>query len=161
MRVGKGQREREGDTESEAGSRLWSDSTEPNMGLKLINRKIMHDLSRSRTLNWLSHPGTPVLILKQANALVRFRLEVQTSQPPLDCGCNVISISKPLPCSSDLSLVYTFQWLDWAWAVVLVYFSKSLILGSDSSKCYSGLNLEIYIQLPGVLSWSHWYFLFT
>ena len=33
--------EREGDTESEAGSRLWAVSTEPNVGLKLTNHKIM------------------------------------------------------------------------------------------------------------------------
>ena len=33
--------EREGDTETEAGSRLWAVSTEPNAGLKLTDRKIM------------------------------------------------------------------------------------------------------------------------
>ena len=31
--------EREGDTESEAGSRLWAVSTEPDVGLKLLNLK--------------------------------------------------------------------------------------------------------------------------
>ena len=34
-------REREGDTESDAGSRLQAVSTEPNMGLKPTNRGIM------------------------------------------------------------------------------------------------------------------------
>ena len=43
--------EREGDTESEAGSQLWAVSTEPDAGLEL--------LSRSRMLNRLSQPGTP------------------------------------------------------------------------------------------------------
>ena len=33
--------EREGDTESEAGSRLWAVSTEPDMGLELMNHKMM------------------------------------------------------------------------------------------------------------------------
>ena len=33
--------EREGDTESEAGSRLWADGPEPDAGLKLRDRKIM------------------------------------------------------------------------------------------------------------------------
>ena len=33
--------EREGDTESEAGSRLFAVSTEPNAGLKLTNQEIM------------------------------------------------------------------------------------------------------------------------
>ena len=33
--------EREGDKESEAGSRLWAVSTEPNLGLQLTNRETM------------------------------------------------------------------------------------------------------------------------
>ena len=39
--AGKGQRERVGDTESEAGSRLRAVSTEPDVGLELMNREIM------------------------------------------------------------------------------------------------------------------------
>ena len=39
--VGKGQREREGDTESETGSRLRAVSTEPDAGLELTDREIM------------------------------------------------------------------------------------------------------------------------
>ena len=35
------QREREGDTDSEAGSRLWAVSTEPDSRLKLTSRDIM------------------------------------------------------------------------------------------------------------------------
>ena len=34
-------RERKGDTESEAGSRLWAVSTEPDAGLELTNWEIM------------------------------------------------------------------------------------------------------------------------
>ena len=33
--------ERRGDTESEAGSRLWAVSTEPDVGLELTNLEIM------------------------------------------------------------------------------------------------------------------------
>ena len=33
--------EKEGDTESEAGSRLWAVSTEPDLGLELTNFRIM------------------------------------------------------------------------------------------------------------------------
>ena len=33
--------EREGDAESEAGSRLWPVSTEPNVGLEPMNHEIM------------------------------------------------------------------------------------------------------------------------
>ena len=39
--VSGGGAEREGDTESEAGSRLRAVSTEPNTGLKLTTREIM------------------------------------------------------------------------------------------------------------------------
>ena len=34
-------REREADTESEVGSRLWAISKEPNTGLELTNREII------------------------------------------------------------------------------------------------------------------------
>ena len=39
--LNKGGAEREGDTESEAGSRLWAISPEPNAGLKLTDCEIM------------------------------------------------------------------------------------------------------------------------
>ena len=47
----------EGDTESEAGSRFWAVSTEPNTGLKPTNREIT--TWTGQTLNRLSHPGAP------------------------------------------------------------------------------------------------------
>ena len=50
--------EREGNTESEASSRLAS--TEPNAGFQTHELQD-HDLSRSWTLNRLSHPGAPKL----------------------------------------------------------------------------------------------------
>ena len=52
------QRERE--TESEAGSRLWAVSTEPNVELKLTNCEIM---TGTKVLNRLSHPGAPPKML--------------------------------------------------------------------------------------------------
>ena len=39
--MGGGGAEREGDTESKAGSRLWAISTEPDAGLEPTNHKIM------------------------------------------------------------------------------------------------------------------------
>ena len=57
--------EREGDTESEAGSRLRAISPEPDSGLELTDRDIVRDLSRSWTLNRLSHPGAPGLSFKR------------------------------------------------------------------------------------------------
>ena len=59
--AGEGQREREGGTESEAGSRLWAVSRQPDAGLQNINRH--HDLSQSWTLNWLRHLGAPCMQL--------------------------------------------------------------------------------------------------
>ena len=53
--------EREGDTESEAGSRLRAISPEPDAGLELTDREIVTWLSR--TLNRLRHPGAPPLFL--------------------------------------------------------------------------------------------------
>ena len=48
----------EGDTESEAGSRLRAVSIKPDAGLEL-NKPRDPDLSRSQTLNGLNHPGAP------------------------------------------------------------------------------------------------------
>ena len=50
--------EREGDTESEAGSRLHAVSTEPDTGLELTNREIMTRAEiKSQSPNRLSHSG--------------------------------------------------------------------------------------------------------
>ena len=43
--------EKEGDTESEAGSRLWVVSTEPDMGLELTNREIVTRAKAGRLTN--------------------------------------------------------------------------------------------------------------
>ena len=66
--VNRGGAEREGDTESEAGSRLWTVSTEPDVELELTNCEITY-LSRNRMLDRLSHPGTPLqkLLILQEN----------------------------------------------------------------------------------------------
>ena len=56
--------EREGDTESEAGSRFRAISPEPDAGLELADREIV-TRADSRTLNELRHPGAPpVEVLK-------------------------------------------------------------------------------------------------
>ena len=44
--------EREGDTECEAGSRLWAVSTEPDVGLELTNREIMTWAEVGRLTDW-------------------------------------------------------------------------------------------------------------
>ena len=57
--MSRGGTEREGDTESEAGSRLRAVSTEPNAGLEPTD----HDLSQNWMLNRMSHPGAPSVFL--------------------------------------------------------------------------------------------------
>ena len=44
--------EREGDTESEAGSRLWAVSTEPDAGLELTDPEIMAWAEVGRSTDW-------------------------------------------------------------------------------------------------------------
>ena len=44
--------EREGDTESEAGSRLWAISPEPNVGLELTDREIVTWAEVGRFTDW-------------------------------------------------------------------------------------------------------------
>ena len=50
--VSREEEEREGVTESEAGSRLQAVSTEPNVGLKLTSRKIMTWAEVGRLTDW-------------------------------------------------------------------------------------------------------------
>ena len=59
MSGGGREKEREGDTESKAGSRLQAVSTEPSRCGAQTHEPWGHDLSQSRTLNPLSHPGAP------------------------------------------------------------------------------------------------------
>ena len=47
-----GQAEREGDIESQAGSRLWAVSPEPNTGLKLTDHEIMTWAEVGSSTNW-------------------------------------------------------------------------------------------------------------
>ena len=50
--VSGGGAEREGDTESEAGSRLWAVSTDPNTGLEPTNCEIMTWAKVRRSTDW-------------------------------------------------------------------------------------------------------------
>ena len=50
-----GCREREGGTESEAGSRPWAVSTEPDAGLKLVNHEIMTRAKARHSTDWATH----------------------------------------------------------------------------------------------------------
>ena len=51
-RLSGGGAEREGDTESETGSRFWAVSPEPDVGLELWNDEIMNWSEVGRLYNW-------------------------------------------------------------------------------------------------------------
>ena len=55
--------EREGDTESKAGSQLWAVTTEPDMGLKLMDREILTRAEVGQTFNWLSTQVSLALLI--------------------------------------------------------------------------------------------------
>ena len=56
--------EREGDTESEAGSRLWAISPEPDVGLELTDRKIVTWAEVGRLTDWATQAPLSELFLK-------------------------------------------------------------------------------------------------
>ena len=56
--MSRGGAEREGDTESEAGSRLWAVSTEPDMGFESMNLEIM----TWAEVGWLTNWATQVCL---------------------------------------------------------------------------------------------------
>ena len=56
--------EREGDTESEAGSRLWAISPEPDAGLELTDLEIVTWVEVGRLTDWATQAPQPVSILK-------------------------------------------------------------------------------------------------
>ena len=51
----------EGDTDSEAGSRLWAVSTEPDMGLRLANGEIMTWAKVERSTDWATQAPLDIL----------------------------------------------------------------------------------------------------
>ena len=63
--AGEGQREREGDTECEAGSRLWAVSTEPDAGLELTNCEIMTWAEVGRLTDWTTQAPRQLFLKKQ------------------------------------------------------------------------------------------------
>ena len=54
-----GEGQREGDTESETGSRLWAVSTEPDAGLELTDREIMTWAEVGRLTDWATQAPQP------------------------------------------------------------------------------------------------------
>ena len=77
--MSRGGAEREWDTESEAGSRLWAVSTEPDAGLELIECEIMTWAEVRRLSNWATQVPLKYLTLNGTNkeGLSFFLLSVQ------------------------------------------------------------------------------------
>ena len=65
-------REREGDTESEAGSRLWAISPEPDAGLELTDREIVTWAEVGRPTNWATQAPLLSLYRPNYNRMERF-----------------------------------------------------------------------------------------
>ena len=59
--------ERERDTESETGSRLWAVSTVPDAGLELMDREIMTWAEVGRLTDWATQ-APPLSLLKGAHS---------------------------------------------------------------------------------------------
>ena len=57
--------EREGDTECEAGSKLWAVSTEPHAGLELENREIMTWAEVGRLTYWATQEPLYLFLLER------------------------------------------------------------------------------------------------
>ena len=57
--------EREGGTESEAGSRLWAVSTEPDAGLELTDREIVTWAEVGRLTDWATQAPLIIFILER------------------------------------------------------------------------------------------------
>ena len=59
--VSRGGAEREGDTESEAGSRFWAVSTEPDAGLAPVNSEIITWAEVGHLTNWATQAPLPLM----------------------------------------------------------------------------------------------------
>ena len=60
-----GEGQREGDTESEAGSRLWAVSTEPDAGLELTDCEIMTWAEVGRPTDWATQAPLEKLLYQE------------------------------------------------------------------------------------------------
>ena len=69
--------EREGDTEPEAGSRLWADSTEPDAGLEPTDRKLMTWADVGHLTDWATQaPPKREVIIKSTQELLEIKSEI-------------------------------------------------------------------------------------
>ena len=67
-----GEDQREGDTESETGSRLWAGSTEPDAGLELTDREIMTWAEVGRITDWATQAPLSEIVLIASPEYLRY-----------------------------------------------------------------------------------------
>ena len=129
-----GQREREGNTELKASSGLQAPPCQHKARHRAQTHKLWdHDLSWSRMLNWLSHPGA--LEMKLFLVFSGLHEECEFGLKPKICFCYWIWCQGLDRCTSSMSLS--------AWKVFL--FLKSFNYGLSnilrSQECYDKVSL--------------------
>ena len=101
-------REREGDTESEADSRLWAVSTEPDVGLRLMNREIMTWAEFSHLTDWATQVPLESLLFILSLGLPALNTKYLTV-----CLCEVIHKYRVS------TMVQALYWEPWAWRPII------------------------------------------
>ena len=76
--------EREGDTEPEAGSRLWAVSTDPDAGLELTSREIMTWAKVGCLTDWATSAPPHMINLKIRNQLLLYIKGMGNNQKQLN-----------------------------------------------------------------------------
>ena len=100
--------EREGDTESEAGSRLWAISSEPDVGLELTDCEIVTWAEVGRLTDWATQAplamktlNTPLLLL----VILRHRnVYSYTNRPAPDRQTSVLTARPESTCETEYQL---------------------------------------------------------
>ena len=138
----RGGTEREGDTETKTGSRLWGVSTEPNAGIELTNCEIITWAEVRRLNNWAIHAPQFSLLFKKRNSIlppwpIQYLLRwLQISSRCKSSGANVFLYNSQNGCSwSNFSRKHTPYW-----------------------KAPTILNNEIVTQIIAILLWPLIYF---
>ena len=149
--MNRGGAEREGDTESETGSRLWAVSTEPKVGLEPMDREIMTWAEVRR----LTDQAT------QAPLVLRFQFAFLWSRIKMSpviclfsvCRCFCIwFFASFAPCTATCSL---FSVMIWRSSLHVVDMSLLLVVDHISQRsCTLGLTLHCfcYVAINKILN---------
>ena len=120
--------EREGDTESETGSRLWAVSTEPDAGLELTDREIMTWAEVGRLTDWATQAPLTFIHFwetehewgsgrENGSHRIWSRLQTPSCQHRVQHGAQTHQLQ-----DHDLSWSWMLNWLSHPGALGLLYF---------------------------------------